>query len=281
MKRRSVRQTVGVLVALTLCGLPAAAGGIYLGFPVATLDLSTTLSKLPDAVSNAFDVWTESLGDLGIPPSELTQIQQGFADAEAGVEAFADTFPTLIPIPHLGGGIEISLPLVVIDGIRFSGGMITDGLLRSGASLAGIDVPDPLADFDLSIGEDTGHVTADLSFASWILSTEAVKRFDLFLLGLSLGAGLDLIGGRVVPTIDYDLPQDLEDGVDQALAALHLDELTWSSFAVHGMIGFELGPPFLRLYGDVRWTISLSQREGWWGIRPGALSALLGFVIRF
>jgi hypothetical protein len=257
------------------------AGAIYFGIPATTLDLSTTLGKLPMAISDAFDVWAQALRDAGVPPTELAQIQQGFSDAEAGLATFAGSFPTLIPVPLLGGGIEISLPLLVIDGIRFSGGILSDELLRSGATLAGLDVPNPLAEFDLSIGEDTGHVSADLSFASWVLTTEVVKRFDLFLLALNLGAGLDLIGGHVVPSIETDLPGDLEDGVDQALDALHLDDVTWSSFAMHGMIGFELGPPFLRLYGDLRWAVSLSQREEWWGIRPGPLSALIGFVIRF
>ncbi len=264
-----------------LCGLPVAAGGVYLGVPVVTLDLSTALSKVPIALSDGFDALTAALVDLGVPPSELDQIQQGFDDAVEGVEAFTDTFPTLLPVPHLGGGIEIGLPLVVIDGLRLTGGLMTDGLLRSIASIAGVDVPDPLADFDIAIGEDSGHVTADLGFSSWILSTEAVKRFDLFLVALNLGAGLDLIGGRITPSIAYDVPEELEDGLGQAVDALHLDGLTWSAFAVHGVIGFELGPPFLRLYGDLRWTLPLSHSEGWWEIRPGSLSALLGFVIRF
>ena len=282
MMRQSVlRGGVGILLILAACGLSAMAGAIYFGIPATTLDLSTTLAKLPMAVSDAFDVWAQALSDAGVSPTELAQIQQGFSDAEVGITSFASSFPSLIPVPHLGGGIEISLPLLVIDGIRFGGGILTDGLLRSGASLAELDIPDPLAEFDLSIGEDTGHVTSDLSFASWILTTEVVKRFDLFLLALNLGAGLDLIGGQVKLPISYELPEDLEDGVGQALQVLHLDELSWSSFAVHGVIGFELGPPFLRLYGDLRWAVSLSQREEWWGIRPGPLSALIGFVIRF
>jgi hypothetical protein len=281
MNRRDVRQAFGVFVAVMLCGLPAAAGGVYFGIPVTTLDLSTMLERVPVALGDGFGALTAALVDYGVPPSELAQIQQGFDDAAESIEEFTGTLPTLLPIPHLGGGIEIGLPLGVIDGIRLTGGLMTDGLLRSIVDMVGIDVPNPLVDVDIAIGEDTGHVTADLAFSSWVLSTEAVKRFDLLLLALNLGAGLDLIGGRIAPSIDYDLPAEFEDGMNQALDALHLDELAWSAFAAHGVIGFELGPPFLRLYGDLRWTLALSHSEGWWGIRPGPLTALLGFVIRY
>ncbi len=149
------------------------------------------------------------------------------------------------------------------------------------SSAAGFEIPQPLLDLDLDIGEYSGNVLADLDFSAWSFSTETVKRFDLFILALNLGVGLDLIGGEILPRISYDLPPEMMGGVADALDELHLDELTWSAFAVHGMIGFEVGPPFLRLYGDVRWMIPLSQAEEWWGIRLGPVSALLGFVIRF
>jgi hypothetical protein len=170
---------------------------------------------------------------------------------------------------------------MVIDGIRVSGGWLSDGLVRSVAGLAGLEIPQPLVDFDFEIGEETGNVLADVEFSAWMLSTEVVKRLDLLVLAFDFGVGLDLTGGEITPRVSYDLPAGMAEGVDAALAALRLDELSWSELAVHGMIGFELGPPFLRIYGDVRWRIPLSQQEGWWGLRPGPVSALLGFVIRF
>jgi hypothetical protein len=173
------------------------------------------------------------------------------------------------------------LPLLIIDGIRISGGWLSGNLIRSIAGIAGVEIPQPLADFDLEIGEYPGNVTADLDFSAWAVSTEVVKRFDLLILALDFGAGVDLLGGEILPRISYNLPPEMTAGVANALNELHLDELAWSSFAIHGMMGFELGPPFLRLYGDVRWMIPLSQAEEWWEIRVGPVSALLGFVIRF
>jgi hypothetical protein len=239
------------------------------------------LTQLPVAVNGAFDVLEASALDLGVPPSEVAEIRTQFDEAFAGIEDFTSEFPAWAPVPLVGGGIEIGLPLIVIEGIRISGGWLSENLVRSISSLAGFEIPEPLVDFDLEIGEESGNVIADLDFLVWSLSTEVVKRLDLLILALNFGAGFDLIGGEILPRISYDLPTEMAAGVADALNELHLDELAWSAFAVHGMIGFELGPPFLRLYGDVRWTIPLSQSEGWWEIRLGPVSALLGIVIRF
>ncbi|MEE8593100.1 MAG: hypothetical protein V3T03_03125 [Candidatus Bipolaricaulota bacterium] len=281
MSQRPVTTTVTVVCMLLLSGLSVAAGGLYLGVPVFTLDLTTTLTQLPVAVNAAFDELEATFIDLGVPPAELSVIRAQFDDALTGIEDFTSEFPAWVPVPLIGGGIEFGLPLRVIDGIRISGGLLSESLVRSISRMAGFEIPQPLADFDLDIGEYAGNVTADLEFSSWALSTEVVKRLDLLILALNLGVGLDLIGGEIVPQITYDLPAEMEDGVAAALNALHLNELAWSAFAAHGMIGFELGPPFLRLYGDVRWTMPLSQSDDWWGIQLGPVSALLGFVIRF
>ncbi len=281
MNQRPVRTTIVVICAILFCGLPVAAGGLYLGVPLYTLDLSATLTQLPVAVNGAFDALEATFIDLGVPPAELGEIRSQFNDALTGIEDFTREFPAWVPVPLIGGGIEFGLPLLVIDGIRISGGWLSANLVRSISSIAGFEIPQPLFDLDLDIGEYSGNVIADLDFSAWMLSTEVVKRFDLLVLALNFGVGIDLLGGEILPRISYDLPAEMTNGVDTALEALHLDELAWSSFAIHGMIGFELGPPFLRLYGDVRWTIPLSQAEKWWGIRLGPVSALLGFVIRF
>ncbi len=281
MSQRPVHTMLSIICAILLCGLPAAAGGLYFGVPIFTLDLSTTLTQLPIAVHGAFDALEATFIDLGVPPAELGEIRAQFDDTLAGIGEFTNEFPAWVPVPLIGGGIEFGLPLLVIDGIRISGGLLSESLVRSISDMAGFEIPQPLADFDLEIGEYLGNVTADLEFSAWALSTEVVKRLDLLILALNLGAGLDLLGGEILPRISYDLPAEMAGGVAEALNALHLDELSWSAFAVHGMIGFELGPPFLRLYGDVRWMMLLSQDEEWWGIRPGPVSALLGFVIRF
>lgn len=281
MRKRPVRTAFGVVCVMILCALPVAAGGLFLGVPVVTLDLTETITNLPVAVQGAFDALEATAIDLGVPPDDLAEMHAQFDDALASIESFTSTFPPWVPAPLIGGGVEFGLPLVIIDGLRLSGGWLSESLVRLVSSAAGLDIPDPLADFDVEIGDYPGNVLADVSFRAWAMSTEVIKRFDLFLLACDLGVGIDLVGGQILPQITYDLPPDMMAGAAQAVNELHLDELTWSGFAVHGMIGFELGPPFLRLYGDLRWTIPLSQTQDWWEIRLGPVSALLGIVIRF
>ena len=281
MSLRPVRTALSIACMILIGGLSAAAGGLTFGFPLFTLDVSTTLTQLPGAVNDALNVLEATAIDLGMPISDLNEMRAQFDAAATGIADFASTFPVWLPVPLIGGGFELGLPFLVIDGLRLSGGYLSDDLVRSLAVVASNELPQPLVDFDLEIGEIAGNIQADLDFSIWGLSTEVVKRFDLILLAINLGAGVDLFGGRIEPHISYDLPAEVTTGVATALDALHLDELAWSSFAMHGMIGFELGPPFLRIYGDVRWMIALSESEGWWGLRPGPLAALLGFVIRF
>jgi hypothetical protein len=281
MSRQPVRIMTVVLWLGLLTGPAMMAGGLYLGVPVYTLDLSIALTQLPLAADAAFDILEAMAIDLGVSPSQVAELRSRFEEALAGVESFASGLPSWIPVPLVGGGVEVGLPLGLIDGVRVTGGWLSEDLARSVARAAGVDIPQPLADFTLDIGTSQGHVAADLTFSAWGFSTEAIKRWDLLILALNFGAGIDLFGGVIRPQIVVELPPDMIDGATSALGALHLDEMTWSGFAVHGMMGFELGPPFFRLYGDLRWTIAVSQDENWWGLRPGPLSALLGFVIRF
>ncbi len=281
MNQRPVRTVFVVVCAVLLSGLSAAAGGLYFGIPLITLDLTTTLTQLPVAVNGAFDSLETAFTDLGVPPAEVSEIRAQFDQSLDDLQDFAGTFPPWVPVPLIGGGIEFGLPLVIIDGIRLSGGWLSGDLVRFVSDVAGVEISQPLVDFDFDFGEESGNLLADLDFLAWMVSTEVVKRFDLFLFALNLGAGCDLMGGEILPSISVATPPEMAAAVDAALDHLHLDALSWSSFAIHGMIGFELGPPFLRLYGDVRWTVPLSQTEEWWGIRLGPVSALLGFVIRF
>lgn len=281
MSHRPVRTAIVVAYAVLLCGLSVAAGGLYFGVPLITLDLTTTLTQLPVAVNGALDVLETAFADLGVPPAELDEIRAQFDDALTGIEDFTNDFPAWLPVPLFGGGIELGLPLIVIDGIRVSGGWLSGDLVRSIATLTGVDIPQPLVDLDLDMGDESGNVLADLNLSAWAFSTEVVKRFDLFLVAFNFGAGIDLLGGEISPSMSVSVPSELEVAVANALKELHLDELAWSGLAAHGMIGFELGPPFLRFYGDIRWMIPLSQEQKWWGIRLGPVSALLGFVIRF
>jgi len=277
-----VRRAIAVAVCLTMVGtLHAIAGGLYGVTPFYTLDLSETFERLSIAGENAFSAMESLLSDLGVPPAELAAIHDEFSEVMLGIKSQTAQFPAILPVPLLGAGIELRLPLVLIDAVRLSGGFLTDALIRSGAQLASLEIPDPLVDAAFEFGTYSGSVVADLAFSSWMLSTEAVKRFDLLVMALDLGAGVDLIHGRVDVPIGLDVPVHLESGMADAIDALHLDGLHWSSFAIHGTLGFEIGLPFLRLYGDIRWLIPVGQTEEWWGIHVAPIAGMIGFVIRF
>ena len=276
------RRAIAVAACLgLLCTLHALAGGLYGLMPYYTLDLTDTFDQISIAGEDAFTAMELLFLDLGVPPNELVTVRTEFDNAMAGIESFTGGFPMWIPVPLLGAGLEIDLPLLLIDGVRLTGGLLSDGLVRSVVQWAGVEIPDPLLDLDFEIDTYSGSAAADLTFSTWMLSTEVVKRFDLLVLALNLGAGVDLIGGRIGVVSDFDLPAEFQEGVDNALAALHLDALHWSSFAFHGTLGFEIGPPFLRLYGEIRWLLPVGQEEEWWRIRVAPIAGMIGFVIRF
>jgi hypothetical protein len=281
MKTRLLGVSAAVVCGALIHATMAAAGGVTFGVPIYTLDLSDTLDRIPIAVDGAFTALEGALIDFGIPPADLNEIRDRIDETLEQIDDFARTFPPLLPVPLLGGTIEISLPLIVIDGLRFTGGLLSDGLLRGVASLAGTEIPQPLFDAAFDSEGFSGAATIDVAFSSWMLSTDVVKRFDLLILAFTFGGGVDLLRGQIQPLVDLDVPSEFEDDVAGALAALHLDELTWSTFAVHGVIGLEIGPPFLRIYGDVRFLLPLSKAANWWGLRSGGLAAVLGVVIRF
>jgi len=285
MKQRPARTVLAIICALLIGGLSAVAGGLYVGVPAFTLDLSSTLAQVSVAFNDVFDIVEQTFIDLGATQAELDDMRaQINTDLVDGIESLRSVLPPFVPVPLVGCGFEFGLPLILIDGIRISGGWLSESLVRSISEMAGFPIPEPLFDDLLeAVGmeSDEYSVFADLEFSAWSLSTEVVKRLDLLILALDFGVGLDLIKGRILPVISYDLPPELINVAADVLDALYLDELTWSGLAAHGMIGFEVGLPFLRLYGDVRWTIPLSQTEEWWKLRLGPVSALLGFVIRF
>ena len=281
MNTRLLCATVAVACGILVHVLAGVAGGVTFGVPIYTLDLSGTLDRIPIAVDGAFTSLEGALIDFGVPPAELEEIRERIDGALDQIDDFAQTFPPLLPVPLVGGTIEISLPLIVVDSVRFTGGLLSDGLLRGVARLAGTEIPQPLFDATFDSGGFSGAATIDVAFSSWMLSTDLVKRLDLLVLALTLGGGVDLLRGEIRPLVDLDVPPEFEDGAAGALAALRLDELTWSTFAVHGVVGLEIGPPFLRIYGDVRFLLPLSEAANWWDLRSGGLVAVLGVVIRF
>ncbi len=264
---------LAVVIVFSIILLPVAGFAFEIGAGLSfyTLDLSPTMAQIPTAVSDSLD----ALGISGVDKSTI------LADLNATLAQIEADFPvSSTPIPLLGGSIGISLPFIVVDELRISGGILNDSLLRGMANLFNLGLPSPLFDETIDTGLGTGTITADLSLSTFMLSSELVKRFDLIIAGIELGVGVDLIQGSVVPQVDPVLP-GFQPEVDAALAALHLDGFHWSVFATHVSLGMELGPPFLRLFARGQILIPISHSTGWWPSAMGSLSGSIGMVIRF
>ncbi len=149
------------------------------------------------------------------------------------------------------------------------------------SGVAGIDIPQPLLNETLDVGDDTASLTADVAFSTWMISVDAVKRLDLVFLGADFFLGADVLWGSVTPSVEVDVPEAWDEGVAAALEALHLDEISWSALGLHAGIGFELGLPFLRLYAEGRFVLPISLTNSWWNLHAGGLAGALGMVIRF
>jgi hypothetical protein len=249
------------------------AGGIEFGMPFYTLDLTETIGEeVPDAIR-------EILG---------TEIDQSDIDAIVDIyeglihdleDAPAGSLLANFPVPLIGGAIEFPMPMPIIDGLRISGGFLNDQLGKSILANSGIEFPLYLS---FGMGEGTEQLfidaTIDPAFSTFMLSTELVKRLDLLIAGIEIGLGVDLIRGGLAPGIDVNAYY----GGDQVMIELpHPDGFTWSGFTAHGLLGLEIGPPFLRLFAQGRFLIPMAQSSGWWGINLGNLAGGIGLAIRF
>lgn len=280
ISRRAAVATVALLV-LSLGTSGAWAGGFDLGCEIVTLDVAGTLSRVPAALEGGADRLLEALADQGLPPSELVEIESQFDLAIADASTAAAALPTLLPLPLLGGGVEIGLPLLVVDGIRLSGGFLDSALVRAIAGASGVPIPDPLIEAEFDLGGEAAELGLDVEFSVWTASVDAVKRFDLLLAALDLSAGLAYTSGAVTVDAARDVPAGWGDGVDAALAELHLDQLRWSTLAARVGARIELGVPFLRLYAEVHFGEPIVEWVGWWDLRGGGWSGSVGVVIRF
>ena len=259
-------------VIILLSSFATFPGGVGLDLSVCTVDLSGPFGMVHGAASDA-------LTALGVPPSSTASI---LSDLDTSLADIEEEYPIeYFPLPLVGGTIEIGLPFIVIDKVVFSGGLINDSLVRGFADMAGYTIPQPIvSDMQVDIGGETANVTADMSLSAFKLTSEVVKHLDLLVAGIELGAGVDLIQGSIVPAVNVIAPP-YQTQVDAALAALHLDGFTWTTFAAHVSAQIELGPPFLRLVVQGAYLLPLSEESGWWGIKSGTVSAKIGLVIRF
>ncbi|HDL84781.1 MAG TPA: hypothetical protein ENH11_00335 [Candidatus Acetothermia bacterium] len=259
-------------IIILLSSFAAFSGGVGLDLSVCTVDLSGPFGLAPQAASAA-------LTALGVTGSNATQLLQQLNTSLADIE---EAYPIeYFPLPLVGGTIEIGLPFIVIDKVVFSGGMINDSILRGFANMVGYSIPQPIiSGMQVDLGSETANVTADLRLSAFKLTSEVVKHLDLLIAGIELGAGVDLIQGSIVPTITVTASAHQTE-VNAALAAIHLDGLTWTTFAAHVSAQIELGPPFLRLIIQGTYLLPLSEESGWWGIKSGKVSGKIGLVIRF
>jgi len=280
ISRRAAAAAV-VLFALVLGAACVRAGGFDLGCEIVSLDVAGTLARVPIALHGASDELLTLLADQGMSPDELADLAADFDSVIADVNAGLTAFPTLVPVPMIGGGIEIPLPFVVVDGVRLSGGILSSGIVRGIADMAGVEIPDPLLDEEFALGDETARFTVDADLSAWAISVEAVKRFDIVIAALNLSAGIGWTGGAVTVDVGRELSPEWAEGVDAALAALHLDDVRWSALAAHVGARLEVGFPFLRLFAEARLVQPIVEWVGWWDLHVGGLAGAVGVVIRF
>ena len=280
ISRRAAAAAV-VLFVLVLGASSGRAGGFDLGCEIVSLDVAGTLARVPVALHGASDELLILLAAQSMPPDELAALAVDFDSAIADVNARLTAFPTLVPVPLIGGGIEIPLPFVVVDGVRLSGGILSSGIVRGIADMAGVEIPDPLLDEEFALGDETARFTVDADLSAWAISVEAVKRFDIVIAALNLSAGIGWTGGAVTVDVGRELSPEWAEGVDAALAALHLDDVRWSALAAHVGARLEVGFPFLRLFAEARLVQPIVEWVGWWDLHVGGLAGAVGVVIRF
>jgi len=258
-------------VIILLSSFAAFPGGVGLDLSVCTVDLSGPFSRVHGAASNALTALGISATDAA---SILTNLDSSLADIE-------EEYPIeYFPIPLIGGTIEIPLPLIVIDKVAFSGGLINDSLMRGIADMAGYAIPQPIVSGTVDLGGDTASMTGDVNLSVFKLTSEVVKHLDLLIAGIELGLGIDFIQGNIDPVVNVTAPGH-QTAVNAALAELYLDGLTWTTFAAHASAQIEVGPPFLRLVVQGVYLLPIAGESGWWGIVSGNVSGKIGLVIRF
>jgi len=280
---RGIRFLQGVFAAAVLLASTAAchAGGVSIFPLVYGLDVEETLAGVPAAVDAAVAAFADTLVEEGLPEAVVNDMMAALGGRIADLEAGISGLPTVCPVPLLGGSLELAIPLIVVDGVRLAVAGISDGIVRDVAALVGFEVPSPL--FDVAFDTDGEHFafTGDVAFTSWLAVTEGVKRFDLLLAALELGTGVAWIQGSVTPLLAINAPSEYEAALESALDALALDEISWSTFALSGSVGLELGLPFLRIQARMYGLIPISQSTGQWLIRTARWSMSIGLGVRF
>ncbi len=266
MGPRMIR-VIGVALILSLgISLVAFPFGIGGGIGAYTIDLTAGLSKVGSAVAAAGTA-------LGLSQSQINNV----------VGQVTGAIPPLaiVPVPLVRGTVEIGVPLVVIDSVRISGGIMTDSIVRGIASAAGTPIPRPLIDEAFTTDAGAGTLTADLSFSTYALTIAVGKRLDLFLTAIDFSVGATWIAGEVTPQVTLQAPNVTGAQVSAAIAALHPDGISWSGIGLAAGIRLEIGPPFLRLRAGGGLFVPVYTSSGWWGIKISGLTVSTGIAVRF
>ncbi len=252
-----------VIVGISLTAFPF---GISAGVKAYTIDLAASFSKVGPAVTAAGTA-------LGLSPAQIN-------DVVTQVTAAIPT-ATVVPVPLIGGTIELGVPLLVIDSVSISGGIMTDGIVRGIASAVGAPIPRPVVHETFTTDTGPGTLTVDPSFFTYAITIAAGKRLDLFLAAVDASIGATWVAGDISPGIAVEAPPPHAGQVTAAIAALHPDGLLWSGFGVTAGIGVELGLPFLRMRAEGGLFMPVYTSSGWWGVKLGEITAGLGITVRF
>jgi hypothetical protein len=268
-------------VLLVASAAVSFGGGLSLFPLVYGIDVEETLSRIPVAGDAAALALADELTAEGAPASLVEDVVAGFGDVTVEISQALSSLSTTWPVPLVGGSLEIGLPLLLLDGVRMTIAGMSDGLVRGVADLAGVEIPAPLVNAEFDTDGSHFSLSGDVEFQSWLATTELVKRFDLFLAAVEMGAGIAWLQGRVTPLVQTEVPPEYDAAVHAALAALHLDGFTWSSFSLSGSVSLELGPPFLRLQLRACVQLPVVESSGWWSVRPTGWGLSLGLGVRF
>ena len=215
---------------------PRAKIGVSVGVAAVALDLGAAKSFL--------------LATLEEVPLPL----EGLVDAIAGL-------PPLAPVPLIGGGLSIPVPL---GSVELTASFLTDGMLR-GAGLW------PAEGLELS-----PQLTADFHLLAYRLSLHWELAVDLWLLAAGFGMGFELVGGRFHPQLASPDPE-----IQALLPEFCPDAFGWLAVGPGLRAFFELGPPFLRLTLAGWWLLPLYQAPGEAGLLVAPPGGSITLSLRF
>jgi hypothetical protein len=269
-----------------LC-LPWAASAIGFG-PAAglyTVNGLPVVEAIPVAARSAVSSFEAGLLGSGVPPLVVDDLVDDLSLAIDTVDAAVDDLLlgsgalllSRLPIPAVGACFEIGLPLILADTLRLELSWLTEGMVVDAVSALGFALPT----LPYTVVADGVTLVVDPSFSTLWASAEVAGRLGIVIAAIEASVGIDGVWGTFLPGVTLSVPE-FQSVADDALGALHLEEIRWAATAIHAGLGIEVGPPFLRLYARVRGVMTLtSSMNEWWPVPLSSLAARFGVVVRF